>query len=766
MVAKRLAQCLNPTSRDLAVWLPGLSSTLSFASLSVRPAFLSLLEHHLLRVHPTALRPALRALILALLPGLEDETGDEFERVLRIVDTLRGAVNGSRDILVDDPQDGPGDEYFWQCFFLASMTSTNRRQGALAFLVRRLPAIGTAPMSTANRPNPGTGAEHVALSPAVEAVVSPEPGLLVRCFAAGLADEQILIQRGFLDLLVTHLPLHSTVLQQRVTPDDLERLISAAVGVVARKDMSLNRRLWAWVLGPDLAAQESGDDAHPLVSPTSDASHPTSTRADTQKRYFARFGVDPLVRAIRKTIDRRDVSSADRARPFRVCLSLMDRWEVGGLVIPAIFLPALESVRQYDGGAPTRDDFGDVLKSASVFFDGVESALIWREMLNLLLQAIDDSSSSADARLDRLQLVRFIITHFNVREEEMLMLHIPLVALALLTALAPKHEHSERRVTAAALTVADTLLEMVPERAFMAPVTPNVSTPLARQEHERTLQDQDVLHHVRVFYDHSRGNRDASGPPLSAAEIANLLLREVTRLIKSALQSSVLDERLEIPTKLLIALLRKTPERDLPLAADLFPIFHQTLTSSSSSHDRPLPFPTFSALVSIINALSIVSSPGVDPPISELIPALVRQAWFHLSPWRPKYHVEVVRCLWQLQSAMGDEDHCIEAALCTLMVEHDINGTFGARSAMPGRKLAILWSHSFNSPTGLIDQASTGHHRSGARPGSGYRVAGRPDHEVTLLRPLFLLLDALDDERSELFVFVRTWLQSIPGVDR
>jgi hypothetical protein len=35
-----------------------------------------------------------------------------------------------------------------------------------------------------------------------------------------------------------------------------------------------------------------------------------------------------------------------------------------------------------------------------------------------------------------------------------------------------------------------------------------------------------------------------------------------------------------------------------------------------------------------------------------------------------------------------------------------------------------------------------------------------------LSRPLFILLDALLDERTQLFITVRTWLQNLVGIDK
>jgi len=40
------------------------------------------------------------------------------------------------------------------------------------------------------------------------------------------------------------------------------------------------------------------------------------------------------------------------------------------------------------------------------------------------------------------------------------------------------------------------------------------------------------------------------------------------------------------------------------------------------------------------------------------------------------------------------------------------------------------------------------------------------NYEVMLTRPLFLMLDALTDERTQLFMTVKTWLHSLAGIDK
>ncbi|RXG43361.1 hypothetical protein VDGE_03044 [Verticillium dahliae] len=427
-VAKRLAQCLNPSlpsgvhqkalevynyvfttigqdglARDLPLYLPGLASTLSFASLSVRAPYLDILETHFLRLDPRSLRPAMKSIVLALLPGLEEETSEDFDRTMKLMESFKVAIRSPGSEELTDVH-STGDDFFWQCFFLASITSHSRRGGALAYLVRTLPKLGE-PISSAPPKDDGTnnGDQADLFNQLGRIVTSPEPGLLLRCFAAGLADEQLLIQRGFLDLLVTHLPLHSKVLQTRVKPADLELLLRAASGVVIRRDMSLNRRLWAWFLGPDPPA---ADNESTVESPLS-VEHPQSYLT-SKTSYFEDHGLHSLTQALLAMIQASsDASPTERARPYRICLSLMDRWEIGGLVVPEVFLPIVDSVRQYKGQSSNKNDFNEVFKSASVFFDGVESGLIYGEM--------SDRRGSRTPTLERLPLPRLSgADHYDV----------------------------------------------------------------------------------------------------------------------------------------------------------------------------------------------------------------------------------------------------------------------------------------------------------------------------------------------------------------
>lgn len=73
---------------------------------------------------------------------------------------------------------------------------------------------------------------------------------MIRAFAAALEDENLLVRRGALDILLQSMRVDSYAIQ-KAQADDRAILMRAATGVVLRRDLSLNRRLYTWLLGPD-----------------------------------------------------------------------------------------------------------------------------------------------------------------------------------------------------------------------------------------------------------------------------------------------------------------------------------------------------------------------------------------------------------------------------------------------------------------------------------------------------------------------------------
>jgi hypothetical protein len=743
---------------DLSIYFPGLASVLSFASLSVRPLFLSLFEGHILKLGGDALRPALKAVILALLPGLEDETSEDFERMVTAMDKLREAVEASPDE-VSHVRGSSGSSHFWQCFFLATITNVSRRQGALAFLVRRLPKFGVS--RSQDLDSLEASISTTGLAAEAQAAISPEPGLLIRCFESGLSDSQLLIQRGFLDLLVSHLPLDSPVLQQSISKEDLERLVAAAAGVVSRRDMSLNRRLWAWFLGPDPIASDGNDNvSSPVQEKTNGATDPSTQHA----AFFSQYGLRALSSSVLKMIKRSSKTPAERVRPFRVCLSLMDRWEVGGLIVPEIFLPALESVQSYSESA-SREDADEVLRSASAFFDGVDSGLIWGKLIHLVTSSLDTTSTSHDEALRRMKLAKFVLVRFNLKEEDMLMHHLPLMILSTFASLNVALEDTDRspvdlEIVEMALEVADTLIQMMPDRALRHDHSTDQQSSIVV-----TTSRESVFQQTRAFYEDSQGSLDAVDPPFEAIELGQFILREVGRLFAASLQSDMVIPSPDLCGKILANLMSKAQHLAVLREIEPIEIFLQLLTGSNEHGMQPS-FCQLSAVTGVLTALQ--TSQPLKPYVSasqlpEIVHSLVASLWTFLSPTNPKYHVEATRCLLQLHT-ISLASQMVEAAISVIITEqlsHDLTDN----DPLCAENFAILWSHTLYE----LSVQSEKRGNMTRRPSGMNALAPTltpAEYSAMLGRPLLILLDTTVEEGSETSAFMRTWLQDVPSLGR
>ncbi|KAF2429482.1 hypothetical protein EJ08DRAFT_635171 [Tothia fuscella] len=781
-VALRLAQCLNPSlpsgvhqkalevyayvftsigkanlARDLHLYFPGLSSVLSFASLSVRPYFLALLESHILLIDATALRPALKAIILSLLPGLEDETSEDFEDIVRVLDKFREA---SRELHSDvqEGDDSPKDSFFWQCFFLATITSPSRRQGALGFLVRQLPKFHTK----AAKGNEQGAISMRSLSPAAQDALSPEPGLLIRCFAAGLSDNQLLVQRGFLDMLVTHLPLDSAVLQYAVPKADLDQIVFAAAGVVSRRDMSLNRRLWAWFLGPEPKDEAEGG----LKSPV-EAKSPIVDLSSHHAAYFARYGLRSLTRSILALFDRKISAPAERAKPFRMCLSLMDRWEVGGLLIPDLFIPAITNAFEYSQTA-SKTEIEEVIKSASIFFDGVESGLIWAKFFEMVEKALR-RDATVDDRILNLDLCSFTIQRFNLREEEMILYHMPISALAILIflnrqSISPLTDRGYQQARALALDLADRLISVVPARAFLEPE--KTAQSIGASSSKTSFDQKEIISTVHRFYEEDQGAIEGSSSLLSTALVGSQLLEECLALFVQSTNASTTLAGLDSLTKLLSTLLPIIPgASSISRNTDVLSSLQSALAPKESRNSGRPDFSIVAAVATTIGTIQQIdlASPYMSTPeVLGLQSSLIEILWDYLSPFEPKYHVEAVRCLWHLE-AISSNNRCVEASL-TRIISSSVSASSPSATVKPveaARRFAILWTHSMQEKPA---QGEKGQRAVPRRTSSttGFGTTGIPsDPSTVLAQPLLLLLDSLAEDGTEIFAFVKTWLQHL-----
>lgn len=93
--------------------------------------------------------------------------------------------------------------------------------------------------------------------------------------------------------------------------------MKAASNVVLRRDLSLNRRLFAWLLGP-------GTEENHVCS------------------------LQPNVLDLLRDTLREDMFASPHpdARPFKIFISLLDKWELGGPLVDVLLYDSLKAIKR------------------------------------------------------------------------------------------------------------------------------------------------------------------------------------------------------------------------------------------------------------------------------------------------------------------------------------------------------------------------------------------------------------------------------------
>lgn len=235
-MSKRLAQCLNPALPsgvhqktievynqifsnyngsnkfvdDLPLWSYGLFPHMQNASMSNKPAILDLYDKYFFKLGQL-LQPSTKGMILALLPNLDEDGNEYFDRTLDMIFKLSECV---------------GNSYFSTCMWLSIIDMPTQRFAAMNYLIRKMPKIRS---------------EEDAVF-----ILGGDKGLLLRALCVTLKDSNLLVQRCALNLLLTHFPIDG-IFQGA----ELYELVITALSVILKRDMSLNRRIFSWILDKD-----------------------------------------------------------------------------------------------------------------------------------------------------------------------------------------------------------------------------------------------------------------------------------------------------------------------------------------------------------------------------------------------------------------------------------------------------------------------------------------------------------------------------------
>jgi hypothetical protein len=156
---------------DLPFYAFGLFPFFEHSATLVKNSLLELYEAYLIPLG-SGLRPALRPLILSIIPGLEEESSEYFSQVNNLLNLIKTTV---------------GEEVFYEAIWSGLLVSPRHRLAIVNFVLK-------------NVPQKISDQELVALC-----VNSPK--LVSRALADAVLDPQALVVRGVLDIILRYFPV-------------------------------------------------------------------------------------------------------------------------------------------------------------------------------------------------------------------------------------------------------------------------------------------------------------------------------------------------------------------------------------------------------------------------------------------------------------------------------------------------------------------------------------------------------------------------------
>ncbi|XP_058248197.1 protein dopey-2 isoform X2 [Hemibagrus wyckioides] len=406
IIGKRLAQCLHPAlpsgvhlkaletyevifkiigtkwlAKDLFIYSSGLFPLLSHAAMSVKTAVLTLYERYFLPLQK-ALLPSLQAFIIGLLPGLEEGL-EVYDRT----DTLLVKLS----LLV-------GQSVFYGALWGSALVCPLVRLPASLFIV--------------------THFDRMATSREQKYMLGNDHRLAVKAIRFSLQDTNVLVQRNMLEILLYFFPFAACLDPESCSVplkrEEMITLVSAASLTLLRRDMSLNRRLYAWLLGLDIKGG--------MVAP--DTTLYTTIEEHTAY-YFNTHSRELLVQAFVNILQQKDIEKdpdnvINYLRPFRIMISLLDKSEIGPLVVSDVLLEVIrafycycrellgeESLNSSHSGSQLTSkikenkNVSEIIKTVNMFVGAMSSEYLWDYMtkrFHTCLSGLSDHAGVSSAK--------------------------------------------------------------------------------------------------------------------------------------------------------------------------------------------------------------------------------------------------------------------------------------------------------------------------------------------------------------------------------
>uniref|UniRef100_A0A8C1UU68 DOP1 leucine zipper like protein A n=1 Tax=Cyprinus carpio TaxID=7962 RepID=A0A8C1UU68_CYPCA len=437
-IGKRLAQCLHPAlpsgvhrkaletyevifkiigpkrlAKDLFLYSSGLFPLLSNAAMSVKPVLLGLYETYYLPLGKT-LKPGLQGLLTGVLPGLE-EGSEYYDRTNTLLEKVAAAV--------EQPA-------FYSALWGSILTSPAVRLPGVTFVLLHL-----------NR--------KLSMEDQLY-IIGSDIELMVEAVSTSVQDSSVLVQRSTLDLILFCFPFHMS----QATRPDMIRILSAALHVVLRRDMSLNRRLYAWLLGFDNNGVQAGPRSTRLSNPEEHVTH-----------YFNTYSKDMLIQAMVGILQGKARGGEEESilmhdlKPFRILISLLDKPELGPAILEDVLIEVFRTLHtqcraeldlqnqnpfskdqtQLSSKLRENKKTAELIKTANLLFNSFEPYYMWDYIacwFEECCRCTVSSEMSARSLVEFCELVDFLLdivsleTYIEIQTE-----HLPQLLLRMVSAL-------------------------------------------------------------------------------------------------------------------------------------------------------------------------------------------------------------------------------------------------------------------------------------------------------------------------------------------
>lgn len=199
-------------------------------------------------------------------------------------------------------------------------------------------------------------------------------------------DRNVLVQRGALDIVTILFPFHQSFLLQ----SDLTSILTAALHTLLKRDISLSRRLYVWLLGTQVLKSSLINCMQPPSSSYSAANHESDGNLHTQDTcnlaYFEKYSKAYLNLSLRGIMlhaaeaARQNMSKVECVLPYRLLRALLDRSEISANIMDSIMLDLVmclqeqvEALGGMSAASQSKDGPLPKSKSSSLLRDGSSS---------------------------------------------------------------------------------------------------------------------------------------------------------------------------------------------------------------------------------------------------------------------------------------------------------------------------------------------------------------------------------------------------------